>query len=99
MVFLKDQIQETKRFAETSVLEWDELPLETNSVRSVVSNSPLKDVNVINVREGFYIQFDEININKTKNQKFNQVLENEKFVYRYFKFIFYNCFGSFFMIV
>ena len=82
MVFLKDQILETKKFSETSVLEWDELPLETSSVRSVVSNSPLKNVEVIDVRDGFYIQFDEIPEESDKNKTFNQMLEDEKYVYR-----------------
>jgi hypothetical protein len=80
MVFLKDQIIETNRFSETSVLEWDELPFETSSVRSVVSNSPLKKVKVVDVREGFYIQFDEVS--KEIDHKFSNSLEDEKFVYR-----------------
>ena len=80
MVFLKDQIMETHRFSETSVLEWDELAFETSSVRSVVSNSPLKGVQVVDVRDGFYIQFDEIS--KDIDHKFSDSLEDEKFVYR-----------------
>lgn len=80
MVFLKDQILETMKFSESSVLEWDELPFETSSVRSLVSNSPLSGVGVVSVREGFYIQFDEI-ASKMK-EKFSETLEDEKFIYR-----------------
>lgn len=80
MVFLKDQIQETSRFSETSVLEWDELPFETSSVRSIVSNSLLQNVGVVNVREGFYIQFDEVS--PEVEHKLPGNLEDEKFVFR-----------------
>jgi hypothetical protein len=80
MVFLKDQILETIKFCESSVLEWDELPFETSSVRSMVSNSPLRGVQAVNVREGFYIQFNEIS-NEIAST-FAETLEDEKFIYR-----------------
>ena len=76
MVFLKDRILETRRCSETSVLEWDELPFETSSVRSVVSNSPLRGVCATDVREGFYVQFAESSDSPV------ELLEDEKFVYR-----------------
>lgn len=80
MVFLKDQIQDTTRFSETSVLEWDELPFETSSVRSIVSNSLLQNVGVVNVRQGFYIQFDQMP--SDFEHKLPENLEDEKFVFR-----------------
>lgn len=80
MVFLRDQIQDTRRFAETSVLEWDELPLETSSVRSIVSNSLLQNVRAVNVRPGFYVQFDSVSAEA--EAKLGSGLEDEKFVFR-----------------
>lgn len=59
------------------VLTAPELELESNSIRSRVDAGLMGGLEVVNKRQGFYLQFDNVELSPEDDFEF----ENEKFVF------------------
>ena len=77
-MFLRSQIQDLDLpLCPNHVLTAPKLDLQSSSIRSTVDSSLFKNLEVVNKRQGFYLQFDNVDLPPESDFEF----ENEKFVY------------------
>ena len=78
LLFLRTQIEDFEpRGLTDGVLTAPGLTLQASSIRSVVDTGLLGGVQVVNKREGFYLQFAPVSLRGEEDCDF----ESEKFVY------------------
>lgn len=78
LLFLRTQIQDfEQRGLAEGVLTAPGLTMQASSIRSVVDTGLLGGVEVVNKREGFYLQFAPVSLREEEDCDF----ESEKFVY------------------